>query len=371
MSGLVLMVHALGGMRGPARTLASLAPRVAESWDVDVAAPEGFVLASLEGVPSIRVCLLPIHGSRPRSWTAGSTRIRSFVHRGPVPDVIHANGLSALNLAAPAALEKRIPIFVHFHGSETGRRARTLAKLWGQLGLRLSLHPVSEQSRHVLTTAGLGSIVGATLPNPVSIPPELRVVRREGAIRVGFVGSASRQKGLHLLVDIAQRLKAEPVSWLVFGVDPASASDYVRVCRERLVEAGIGERVEWRGVVRDVEAAYREMDVLLVPSLRESWCRVVMEGMAAGLPVVGTDIAGMSELFERVPDALTFAVDRPDVAAKHLRNLVADPALRSALGATGREAMRAFELEAVTSRLLDLYEQLLSRIRRRAALPTI
>ena len=129
----------------------------------------------------------------------------------------------------------------------------------------------------------------------------------------------------------------------------------------RLVEAGVGDRIQWRGFVQDIGTAFQEMDVLLVPSLQESWCRVAAEGMAAGLPVVGTDIPGMAELFRRVPGALTFPVDRPQVGAEHLRLLLKDPSLRRSLGEAGRDAMRAFDAGAVARQLLDLYDQLLTR----------
>lgn len=364
----VLMVQALGGMRGPARTLALLVPGIARDWDVDVAAPDGFLLAESAQVHSVRTHPLPSGRSRAGSWLGGSRSLDDYISRGPRPDLVHANGLSALNLVAPAALRLGIPVFVHFHGSETGRRAQLLTKLWRRLGLRMSVHPVSEQAREVLRASGIGS-VGSNLPNPVAIVP--RVERHSGGrdVRVGFVGSASPIKGLDVLVDIAVRLRALPIRWLIIGIRSDDDSTYVERCRERLAGAGVSSRVEWAGVVRDIATAYRQMDVLLVPSIRESWCRVAMEGMAAGLPVVGSDIVGMDELFARVPDALTFPLDRPDLGAQHVRRLVEDPALRDTVGRGGREAMMAFATDVVTSRLLLLYERLVSRVDIRAHTP--
>jgi glycosyltransferase involved in cell wall biosynthesis len=224
----------------------------------------------------------------------------------------------------------------------------------------MSLVPVSEQSRGVLIDAGLGEYVGAILPNPVSVLRQRLGEPTSGDIRVGFVGSPSRRKGLHLLTDIALRLRDLPVRWMVVGIEPGCGSSYVDACREQLFSAGIAGRVEWRGVVRDLRSAFGQMDVLLVPSLEESWCRVAMEGMAAGLPVVGTDIPGMAELFARVPGALTFPIGRPEVGAQHVRLLAADPRLRRAIGQAGRDAVKAFDADVVASRLLSLYEQLLS-----------
>ena len=108
LNGKVLMVHALGGTRGPARTIACLLPRVAESWQVDVAAPKGLVLSSATTVPSVRTCQLRLRKTRFASWLNGAKTIHEFADEGSGPDLIHANGLSALNLVAPIALRRRV-----------------------------------------------------------------------------------------------------------------------------------------------------------------------------------------------------------------------------------------------------------------------
>jgi glycosyltransferase involved in cell wall biosynthesis len=101
------------------------------------------------------------------------------------------------------------------------------------------------------------------------------------------------------------------------------------------------------------------MDVLLIPSLQESWCRVAMEGMAAGLPIVGTSIPGLSELLGRVHGAPMFAVDRPEDGREHIRRLAGDPELRRALGERGRAAIEPFGVQRVGDQLLASYRKIL------------
>ena len=153
-------------------------------------------------------------------------------------------------------------------------------------------------------------------------------------------------------------LRDEPFTWLVFGVDPETDTAYVQRCRSLLNDRGLEHLVSWEGSVEDIDSAYRRMDVLLVPSLQESWCRVAMEGMAVGLPVVGTDIPGMRELFARVEGAMTFPLDRPEVGREQLRALSRNDHLRLDLSRKGREAMRAFEVPVVRDQLLELYAEM-------------
>jgi len=207
-----------------------------------------------------------------------------------------------------------------------------------------------------LVAAGLSSSIGEILPNPIAVPETaVQPTTREG-LNVGFVGSPSRRKGLHILVDVIEGLRDEPFSWLVFGIDPSTDSPYVRSCERSLKEKGLAGLVHWEGRTKDVDSAYRRMDVLVVPSLKESWCRVAMEGMAIGLPVVGTDIPGMRELFAEVPGALTFPIDEPQTGQQQLLEL-RNVELRRELSDRGREAMRAFEVTAIRDQLLRLYVQ--------------
>lgn len=357
MSLQVLMVHALGGRRGPARTMALLARHVARASDVLIAAPEGFMTSTLQDVPRIRIEPIPRSRFRAISWITGSARISQVVVAGSRPDVIHANGLSALNLVGLTARRHGIPVFVHFHhGDELGLRTRLLARWWPRLGVDVQIAPVSQAALNVLTAAGLAGYADAILPNPIEGIADTFARTPHRPLRIGFVGSRSPRKGLHLLVAIAEGLVEKELEWLVFGIDPRDRSAYVELCRQRLIAAGLEERVVWAGKFADPHLAFAQMDILLVPSLQESWCRVAMEGMAAGVPVVGTSIPGLSEVLGLVEDAPRFEPHHPDVAIRHIRQLADDTDLRLELAQRGKKAVQRFDVELVGRELLHRYE---------------
>jgi glycosyltransferase involved in cell wall biosynthesis len=87
-----------------------------------------------------------------------------------------------------------------------------------------------------------------------------------------------------------------------------------------------------------------------------------MEGMAAGLPIVATDIAANRELV--VPDETGFLVPVGDAVGfmQFTRRLIDEPGLRAALGAAGRERMRSeFSVAKMIERYADLYRRVVSR----------
>jgi glycosyltransferase involved in cell wall biosynthesis len=343
--------------------MAALACSAAKELDVLVAAPEGY-LTSTAGRCGVRVEILPLGRSRPVSWLKGSARLTALVWRDPPFDVIHANGLSALNLIGVAALVFRIPVLVHFHHhTKLDARARTLARMWIALGVEMLVCPVSKSALQTLRDARLHCI-GPILPNTLEELPNYKDRDPHEPTAIGFLGSPLPRKGLHLLAEIAVDLRELDVQWLIYGIDPDVHDDYVQMSRDRFVRAGLSDRVVWGGKISDPNEAYERMDILLVPSLEESWCRVAMEGMAAGLPVVGTAIPGLSELLGLVEDAPMFPVDCPEEAAAHLRKLAGEPALRATLGRRGQVAVHPFDVASLCPRLLSLYSGLLVEARK-------
>lgn len=361
--GVILMVHPETGVGGPARTLLTFADYVAPRWVVHVAAPEGFVTRELRrtGPPRLEVVALP----NPRNAAAKRMRNWAFLRRylrqyGRLPMLIHANGLSALNLAAPAARRLKVPVLVHFHASEVSRRSRLALKAWARWGVRIELLPVSEFSRGLLEGMGVGRLIGGTLPNPVDCGA-FQVARNGPGIpfRVGFVGQRDARKGLHLLIEVADQLRGNDIAWHVFGTDLSQGGGYLNGCLADIAERGLWPIINWHGKVADPAEAYSQVDALLVPSLKESFSRVAVEGMASGLPVVATRIPGLSEVVWEGMSGLLFDPEVPAEAAQHIKSIASSDDMRSKLAAGAMEAARRFDVRVVGDTLEAHYRRIL------------
>lgn len=138
--------------------------------------------------------------------------------------------------------------------------------------------------------------------------------------------------------------------------------------RPALAEAtrrrGLSARVEFcggldQGQVADVLA---EADVFCLPSMSEGMAVSVMEAMASGLPVVGTDINGIRELVEPGVTGLLVPVGAPNGLADALEHLLADAAGRRRMGVQGRARIeREFSMERLVEAKTALYEMLAQR----------
>lgn len=132
-----------------------------------------------------------------------------------------------------------------------------------------------------------------------------------GPLTIGFAGAIQPHKGLHVLFDALRLSALHGVRLRVAGGGESEAY------RSDLEERAAGLNVEWAGRVapREMPALLRSLDLLVVPSRwPENLPIIVLEACAAGVPVLGSDVAGIAEF---LPPALRFRVgDAADLAAK-------------------------------------------------------
>lgn len=170
------------------------------------------------------------------------------------------------------------------------------------------------------------------------------------------VGSLKPLKGIDgLLRAAAPMLRAEASARLVLiGEGPDRAG-----LEALATELGIGARVLFAGLRDDVDVMLRAADLLVLPSHTEALPTVIIEAMASGLPVVATRVGGVPELVE--PDRSALVVVPGDEAALRaaIDRVLADPALRAALGARGRAiAEERFRIEAMCAAREAVFQEL-------------
>ncbi|MFH1866385.1 MAG: glycosyltransferase family 4 protein [Candidatus Eisenbacteria bacterium] len=127
-------------------------------------------------------------------------------------------------------------------------------------------------------------------------------------------------------------------------------------------ELGLEEHVLFAGFRRDVPRLLAASDALILPSESECLPLVILEAMSARLPVIATDVGGISEA---VDDGRTGLLVRPrdaDGLADALVSVLGDPERARSMGLAGRKKVEAeFSLDACASAIFGVYDELLSK----------
>ena len=170
---------------------------------------------------------------------------------------------------------------------------------------------------------------------------------------IGAIGNRNPQKGHDRLARAAAAL-GPGVALRILGAPSPGHEDYERSVHEAAAASGLaGEAFAAVDPGSRVPELIGALDVLCMPSVpnSEGMPTVIFEAMAAGIPVVATDVGAVSELIDRPEAGIVVPADDESALAAALQRVVADPDLRERLGAGGAERVKAYSLE----HLADLY----------------
>jgi glycosyltransferase involved in cell wall biosynthesis len=171
--------------------------------------------------------------------------------------------------------------------------------------------------------------VRSTMVPERALPP-----RRPGVVRLVFLGQLVERKGLHVLVEAFAHLQG--VSELLIAGGDWGAPGYPLGLKAMARNAGVASRIHFENHRQDVGAVLSTADVFVLPSFSEARPRSIIEAMSLGIPVVASDVGGISSLIVHEETGLLVPAGDPGALAAAVDRLIQSPDLRHRLGAAGR-----------------------------------
>jgi phosphatidylinositol alpha-mannosyltransferase len=229
---------------------------------------------------------------------------------------------------------------------------------------------VSAAARHFVDRFFPGDY--KVIPNGVDLGRFQRAVPiarwQDGIPNVLFVGRLEDRKGLPHLLKAFRLIRKGGLECrlLIVGSGPQE-----REARRYVLTRGL-QNVEFLGRVSDAEKAqlFKTADVFVSPATgRESFGIVLLEAMAAGAPIVCSDIHGYKGVVQRNQQAILVPPRDAKSLAAGITELLADPQLRARMGASGQARAEQFSWEHVTAKVEEYYNFVIRRLAAQNQLP--
>ena len=382
----VLFVNQTSNVSGAERSLLDLLKGLPEHVVAAVACPRGQLsdLLVQRGIPVAPIAgtdvsfrLHPLHTTAGVGWVVQSAlRVRALA-REVGATIVHANSTRAGLAAALAARIGGPPAIVHLRDwtPDTRLASITLSGLETAADALVANSAfVAEQLPH-----RRGSLI-RVVHNPIDLARfdpgriDRAVMRAEldlapGDVAMAIVAQFTPWKGqddaVRILAALAQRHPGLRLLLVGSAKFTAASSRYDNAAFERQVRTlaeslGVASRAHFLGERGDVPRILRAADILLVPSWKEAFGRIVVEGMAMGLPVAATSVGGPAEILRNGTDGLLLAPRQPAEWAKAITPWILEERARAKLGAAGRrQATARFGIERHASEILAVYDEVL------------
>jgi glycosyltransferase involved in cell wall biosynthesis len=265
-------------------------------------------------------------------------RLASVVRADDI-QLLHTHTPRTALLGSIVAAITRVPMIHHVHSPSERDTESGLRNLRNSVAEKLSLRgacrliAVSESLERHLLERGVDRQRIRQVPNGVPTGERRRRLYTPGdELTLGTIALFRPRKGVETLLEAMAQLKVTGVPVRLQAVGPFATPEYERAVRQLTASLGLEPDVTWAGFQSDITAQFARMHLFVLPSLfGEGLPMVLLEAMAAGLPVVSTRVEGIPQLVRNDRDGLL--VEPGNVPA------LANALLRFARGYVNGEAM--------------------------------
>jgi len=321
-----------------------------------------FQVRSLYGFGTIKECL----------------RLAAYLKKHRI-DIVHTYNFYANVFALPAARLARTPVVlasIRDTGESLTAKQRAVNRLACRLADRVLVN--AEAIKRILVREGYRAERITVIPNGIVCPPPTpagdRNVHREfglspADVLIGVVSRITRLKGLEYFLAAAPAVLSEipNAKFLIVG-DNSFDPDYREELKRQTAQLGLQEQVIFTGFRLDVPNVLSSLSLSVLPSvIGEGLSNSLLESMAAGVPVVATNLGGNPEVVVDGETGVLVPPRDPAALARAICRVLHTPGLRDEMSRAGRRrVLTHFSNDRMIRTVERLYGELLERRRRDA-----
>ena len=280
------------------------------------------------------------------------------------PDLVHSHYATGYGLWGKYS--DIHPFIISVWGSDIVEFPSNGLKRWGLRRILLAADYVTAtseflKSQTLILAPEIASRI-AVIPFGVEIPSACSSCR-SAEVRLIFMKAHQKKygpdillKALHLLSDRGKNIV----------LTMAGVGELTGKLKSMVQEYRLENRVKFAGYIDNarVPSVLAEHDIMVMPSLAESFGVAALEAAASGLPVIASSVGGIPEVVENGETGILVRPGDPENLAEAIMKLAADVELRKRMGEAGKEMVgRKYRLQASIDQMVQLYERLMMRKR--------
>ena len=341
-----------------------------QGWDVLVNSPSEGRFCDILREKGVKIYHLDT--TRSFNWLS-AVKMAQLIKKEQV-SLVHAHAPFAGSIISSLAGKLAgVPVIIHAHLQDALssnyfiRSYQNMMNYWTSRKCCDAIIAVSHQVKDALFTEGFDSRkfhvvhngtpinnqqINKNIRSQLNIPKDIQVVIH--------IGRLCKSKGQHLLLQAAANLHqlGQEAVYFIVGKDLEQDGAYLQYLKDLAQELGINQSVHFLGHRSDIPQLLALSDLLVLPSYTEGLPLVILEAMAAGLPVIATPVGGIPEVVIHQETGFLVPVENVQALGNAILRLLQNPLLRNEMGNKGLEMVnKDFSVEKMCEEVFDIYQQ--------------
>lgn len=336
-------------------------------FDAHFACVKAGKFKSLSDLPDDRVSTFPMHGRW--DWRVVQA-LTARVERDNVA-LLHAHTPRTALVTSLVALKTGRPWVYHVHSPTARDSTRSLVNRFNSIAERWALRhcdsliTVSRSLRREMLHRGVHRSRLRVVPNGVPAFEAIRPAERlqQSQWRLGLIALMRPRKGVEVALEAMRMLKQTRPDVTLELIGGFESESYGAQIRELIERWELQDTVRYSGFTTDIASAMRRLDVLILPSLfGEGMPMVVLEALAAAVPVIATRVEGTPEAVRDSNEGLLAAPGDPASLSQAILQLTRSRETWAAMSQRALARHREhFTDTRMAERVAKAYRQLLDR----------
>ncbi|MFH1867925.1 MAG: glycosyltransferase family 4 protein [Candidatus Omnitrophota bacterium] len=283
-------------------------------------------------------------------------------------DIIHAQTRVAQVIGNMLSRKHKLPLVTTCHGFFKRRWFRRKFPCWGEKVIAIS----DAVREHLVNDMKVAKDNIKLIYNGIDMKRYMKpytdddrlVIRKEYGLKdiktIGIISRLTEAKGHKYLIGAFAKLlqNFSDIQLLIIGDGP---NNYLKALKKQVHALGVEDKVIFHAACEDTSIPLSVIDIFCLPTLQEGLGLSILEAMAAGIPVVASNVGGIYTLIKHKENGFLVPPADEDALAEAISVILSDSSLSETMGKHSRNlAVENFTLEMMTDKVLGVYEEVKS-----------